>query len=175
MKKLFVYMTLVAAMAMMVVSCSKDDDDTDSTDNRLKFTNLLTQNSTSCTWEGTERTKERDWGNWAEKGDKYAVMRFDRSSTQAIEGTGYVIYFENAYKDNVKDQSEFMWNFANDVLNITYRHSGWAPVHAEYRTSELVINGDKFEGTWFEASDKKFEFSYKKSSFNDWNKYKTNE
>ena len=173
MKKLFFFMAMFAAMTLITVSCSKDDDDnTDSIENRLKFTNKMLQNGTTCTWEGTERTKSRSWGNWSDDGDKYTVMRFDRTSTQHVEGTGYVIYFENAYKENVKSQSEFMWSFADDVLIITYRHEGWAPVHAEYRTSELVIDGDRFDGTWFEASDKKFEFNYKKSSFNDWNKFK---
>ena len=167
-------MAMIATMSLVTVSCSKDDDDdnTDSTENRLKFANKLTQDGTSCTWEGTERTKTKQWGNWSDDGDKYAVMRFDRTSTKSIEGTGYVIYFENAYKDNVNSQSEFMWSFANDVLNITYRHEGWAPVHAEYRTLELIIDGDRFDGTWFESSGKKFEFNYKKSSFNDWDKYK---
>ena len=51
MKKLFKFMVILAAMTMITVSCSKDDDK-DSTDNRLKFATALTQNGTSGTWEG---------------------------------------------------------------------------------------------------------------------------
>ena len=174
MKKLFFFMSIFAVMALMTVSCSKDDDDddnTDSTENRLKFANKLTQNATSFTWEGYETTKTRSWGNWSDDGKKFVVMRFDRASKDATEGEGMLFQFENEWKENFIDKSEFRWSFADDELRITYRHSGWAPVHAEYRTSELVIDGNKFEGTWFESSDKKFEFSYKKSSFNDWDKY----
>jgi hypothetical protein len=164
MKKLYFFMTMLAALAVMTVSCSKSDDE-DPEEVKMNFANKLTQNSTSCTWEGVERTLSKAWGNWSDDGEKYAVMRFDRASNTAKEGTGYVVYFENAFKDVEKGRSEFIWNFQGDELRITYRHEGWAPVHAEYNTSELRINGDKFEGTWFESSDKKFEFSYKKSSF----------
>ena len=101
-------------------------------------------------------------------------MRFDRNSTSDVSGTGLVLYFENSYKDTFKDGSEFTWSYSGDELRITYRHTGWAPVHAEYNTSELVINNSGFNGTWFEGSDKKFVFSYIKSTFNEWNKYFNN-
>lgn len=169
-------MTLFAAMVMTIVSCSKDDDDNvDSQSNRLAFANKLTQNSTSCAWEGEDKIMNKNWGNWSTDDNRYAVMRFDRTSTTATEGTGLLLSFENAYKDKFKDRSEFMWGFANDELHITFRHEGWAPFYAEYRTQELVINGNSFHGTWFERSDRKFEFNYKKSSFNDWNKYTVNQ
>jgi hypothetical protein len=168
MKKLFFYMTMVAAMAFVVVSCSKDDDEDNS---KEAFVNKLTQNGTTCTWEGSERTLSRSWGSWSNDGEKYAVMRFDRASTTATQGTGWVLYFENSYKEVYKDGSEFTWSIVGDELKITYRHSGWAPVHAEYNTQELIINGNRFDGTWFESSDKKFEFKYNKSTFNTWNKY----
>ena len=167
MKKLFFYLTVIAAMATVTVSCSKDDDSISSEE----FANKLLQNGTTCTWEGAERTLSRSWGKWSDDGEKYAIMRFDRSSTTALSGTGLVLYFENSYKDTYKDGSEFTWSFAGDELRITYRHNGWAPVHAEYNTTELIINGDKFVGTWYESSDKKFEFGYTKSTFTEWSKY----
>lgn len=169
MKKSFLYLSIIAAMAMMVVGCSKSDDDGASS--KETFANKLTQNGTSCTWEGNERTMSRSWGNWSDDGQKYAVMRFDRSSTTATSGNGVVYYFESSYKETFKDKSEFTWALEGDELRITYRHGGWAPVHAEYNSSELSISGDSFRGTWFESSDKKFEFSYKKSSFTEWDKY----
>ncbi len=170
MKKLFLFLTVIAAMATVTVSCSKDDDVISKED----FVNKLTQGGTSGTWEGMERTKTRSWGSWSNDGDKYAIMRFDRSTTTATEGTGYLLYFENSYKETFKDKSDFTWNIVGDELRINYHHTNWAPVHAEYNTTELVIKGDNFVGTWYESSDKKFEFNYKKSTFNDWNKYINN-
>ena len=168
MKKVLFCMTMIAAMAMVFVACSKDDDKENT---KESFANKLTQNGTTCTWEGAERTLSRSWGSWSDDGEKYAIMRFDRASTTAIQGTGLVIYFENSYKETVRDFSEFTWSLSGDELKITYRHTGWAPVHAEYNTQELIIKGDRFDGTWFESSDKKFEFNYTKSTFTDWAKY----
>ena len=169
MKKSFLFLTLFAAMTIGMVSCSSSDDNGE--DAKANFANKLTQNGTTCTWEGVERTMSRSWGNWSDDGEKYAVMRFDRASTTATSGTGLVYYFENLYKETFKDKSEFTWTLESDEMKITYRHTNWAPVHAEYKTPELVIRGDTFVGTWFEASDKKFEFNYKKSNFTDWDKY----
>ena len=171
MKKLFAFMTIVAAMAMSTVSCGSDDDEGDKTDPRLTFTNKLTQDSTTCTWEGYERTMTKSWGNWSASAEKYVVMRFDRASKTAIEGDGILLQFGNDWKENCIDKSDIKWRFVGDELHISYRHEGWAAVHAEFNTTELRINGDKFEGTWFESDDTKFEFSYKKSSFSDWNKF----
>ena len=167
MKKLFHFLTIIAAMATIMVSCSKDDDVISKED----FVYKLTQGGTSGTGEGTERTKSKSWGTWSNDGEKYAIMRFDRADAKATEGTGYLLYFENSYKETLKDKSAFTWNFVGDELRINYRHTNWAPVHAEYNTTELVIKGDYFDGTWYESSDKKFEFNYKKSTFNNWNKY----
>lgn len=172
MKKLFFYMSIVAAMAMMVVSCSKDDDDEEGITVE-KFANLLTNNSLSCTWEGLETTRRYN-GGWYDDGEKYAIMRFDRASTTATEGTGFVIYFKNSFKDQLNYEgsySEIIWHFRNNIMYVEYKRNGWPAVHAEYNTSELVINGDSFKGTWYENNDNKFEFIYKKSTFNEWDKY----
>lgn len=171
MKKYFSLMAIFAAMAMTFIGCSKDDNDTDSTENRLNFTNKLTQNSISCTWEGYNMAKRKELGNWNDDGQKYAVMRFDRATKEDIQGTGLLLYFENNYKDTFLEGSEFTWYFADDMLRISYRHSGWSPQYAEYRTQELVINGDRFDGTWFEKTDFKYKFNYTKSAFSDWSKY----
>lgn len=172
MKKLFTLMAIFAAMAMITVSCSKDDDDKDSTENRLKFANALTQNSTSGIWEGYDKRQHKEFGSWVDRSQSYVVIRFDRASTTATTGTGFLLTFENSYKETYKEQSEFTWYFDDDMLHITYRHSGWTPVYAEYRTNELVINGDNFYGYWFEETSSRYRFSYTKSTFSDWNKYK---
>ena len=108
MKKSFFYLTLIAAMAMTFVSCSKDEEkDTD--ENRLNFANQLTQNSTSWTWEGYDQYQRKELGNWVDEERKsYVVIRFDRASTTNAYGTGMLLTFENSYKEQFKEASEFM-------------------------------------------------------------------
>ena len=171
MKKVFFYMALFAAMAMVNISCS-DDDNTDSEDNRLKFANLLTQDSTSGVWEGYDIKEWKELGSWVDGGRHYVVRRFDRASATATRGIGRVLMFENDFLDNFIDASDFTWYFEDDQLQLTYRHSGWAPQHAEYRTEELVIRRDNFTGFLFEKTDYRYKFNYKKSTFKDWDKYK---
>lgn len=171
MKKSFLFLILIAAMAMVVVSCMKEDDKITAEEFADK---MVGKNSTSFTWEGNETTQAKSMGSWYDKGSKWAVMRFDRSTPTATEGTGKVLYFKNSYKDELRDDnslSEFTWRFWGDELIINYRHTGWDPVHAEYNTTELIIDSNGFKGTWFESSDTRFTFSYIKSNFNDWAKY----
>lgn len=171
MKKTFLFLTLIAAIAMVVTGCKKDDDKITKEEFADK---LIGKGATSFTWEGNETAKSRSWGNWSDDGTKYAVMRFDRSSATALEGTGKLLYFKNSYKEELRDndaKSEFTWRLTGDDLVISYRHAGWEAVHAEYNTQELIIDSNGFRGTWFESSDKKFDFIYIKSNFNDWAKY----
>ena len=166
-------MTMVMALSVTMMSCSKDDeeDNTDSVKNRQSFANKLLQNGTTFTWEGYMTDKRKEWGNWTDDGKTYVVMRFDRNSTSDTEGSGMVVHFENEWKEKFIDKSELRWSFAEDELRVVYRHEGWAPVHAEYRTSELVIDESGFHGTWFESSSLKYEFVFKKSTFTEWDKY----
>lgn len=171
MKKLFFYMAMILAAVVMTTSCSSSDDEGDSTANREKFANALTHNSTSGSWEGWHTTQRKDWGSWYEDGKKYFVVRFDRASNTSITGTGWAYVFENEWKEKFIEKSEFNWRFENDMLHLTFRLSGWEPIYAEYRTTELTINADKFYGYWFEKAGKKYQFNYTKSNFADWNKY----
>ncbi len=172
MKKILFFMSLIAAMATLTTSCSKDDDDRESLlQRKLKFVNALTQNSTSCAWEGLQTEQHKSWGSWSDHATKYFIMRFDRSTKEAIEGTGWAYVFKTQWKDEFIEKTEFAWRFndTNSTLEVSFR--AWNPVHAEYNTTELTINGNTFVGTWFESSDCKYQFEYKKSNFSDWEKY----
>ena len=101
MKKSFIYLTFIAAIARMVVSCSKDDEK-DTPEQRLNFSNQLCQGGTSGTWEGYDQRQEKELGSWNNKSKSYVVMRFDRASATASNGTGEIITFENEYKDKLE-------------------------------------------------------------------------
>ena len=170
MKRLFSYIAIVAALAITMVSCSKDDDK-DSEENRLNFINQVMQNSTSFTWEGYETAQRKELGSWVDEKKRYTVIRFDRASTTSTSGTGRLVAFQNSYKEEFVESSDLTWYFDNDQMQITWRRAGWQPAHAEYRTGELQISTSTFKGYWFEKTDFRWQFSYIKSSFNDWNKY----
>ena len=110
MKKSFFYLTLIAAMGMTFVSCSKDEEkDTD--ENRLNFANQLTQNSTSCTWEGYDQYQRKELGNWVDEERKsYVVIRFDRASTCCLLS-------RTAIKNNLRRQV----NSCGVLIKVSFR------------------------------------------------------
>ena len=167
MRKLLSFMTIVACLALVMTSC-KNDDDTDSEANRLKFTNKMLHNNTSYTWEGHETARVKNEGV---KQERHVVIRFERASTESTTGTGRLLSFKNSYKDEFISSSEFRWYFSNDCLYLEWKKAGWQTAHAEYRTSELVIDDNGFHGNWFESTSYRWEFNYTASSFNDWDKY----
>ena len=160
-------MTFVVSVALVMTGCKKDED-TDSESNRLKFTNQMMQNKTSFTWEGREVAKVKNEGV---KKERYSVLRFDRASTESTTGTGRLVAFTNSYKTDFVESSEFRWYFNNDCLYLEWKKSGWQTAHAEYRTNEIVVDGNGFHGTWYESTSYRWEFNYIASSFNDWDKY----
>lgn len=169
--KVFVCMTVFAALASTITSCSKDDNEEEV---RLNFVNNMMQspNALSCTWEGWHRRQFKDGSSWRDHSRQYAVIRFDRSSITATSGEGILLYFTNDSKDSFKEGSKFVWSFEDNQIKLRHlTHSEWYPMYAEYNTAELTISGGSFYGHWWEKVYDRWEFTYKKSNFNDWVKY----
>lgn len=167
--KVLVCMTVFAALASTMTSCSKDDEDNNS--NRLEFANKLMNNSVSATWEGWH-TKWLKEDIWKDESKQYAVIRFIRSSNSDTSGTGVILFFKDKDKKEYKEGTDFSWYFDDSQLKIRANtRSDWNKnnvwMYAEYKTNEMTINGNSFYGYWFESVTYKWEFSYSKSSFND--------
>ena len=169
MKKMLSCMAILLAVALTLTGCKKDED-TDSEENRLNFTNLMFQNKTSFAWEGLETANVKNEGT---KKERYAVIRFDRADVKSTTGTGRLVAFSNSYKNDFVESSEFRWYFSNDCLYLEWKKAGWQTAHAEYRTREIYIDGNGFHGNWFESTSYRWEFNYIASSFTDWDKYPT--
>ena len=169
MKKMLSCMAILLAVALTLTGCKKDED-TDSEENRLNFTNLMFQNKTSFAWEGLETAIVKNEGT---KKERYAVIRFDRADVKSTTGTGRLVAFSNSYKNDFVESSEFRWYFSNDCLYLEWKKAGWQTAHAEYRTREIYIDGNGFHGNWFESTSYRWEFNYIASSFADWDKYPT--
>lgn len=171
--KVLVCMTVFAALASAMTSCSKDDDKNDN-EARLNFTNNIMQgkDALSCTWEGWHRRQFKDGGSWRDEGQQYAVIQFVRSSATSTSGTGVLLYFRDADKTNYKEGSRFTWAFEGNQIKLKHiTHSEWYPMYAEYNTTELTVGAGTFYGHWWEKVDDRWEFNYKKSTFSDWSKY----
>lgn len=168
MNKFLSCLAIVLALAMTMTSCKKDEEEGDSENNRLKFTNAMMQNQTSFTWEGREVAMVKNEG---EKKERYSVLRFDRATTQSTSGLGRLVAFTNSFKNTFVESSAFRWYFMNDCMYIEWEYPGWRPAHAEYRTGEIVIDGNGFHGTWFENTSYSWVFGYIPSTFNEWDRY----
>ena len=167
MKKFLSIMAVVAAVAMIMTGCKKEE--ADSEENRLNFTNKIFQGqNTTYTWEGREVAKVKNEGT---KKERYSVLRFERASAQSTTGTGRLVAFTNSYKTDFVEASDFRWYFSDRCLYIEWGHSGWQTAHAEYLTNELTIDGSGFHGTWFESTSYRWEFNYIASTWNEWDKY----
>ena len=171
--KVLVCMTVFAALASAMTSCSKDDDK-DSEDKRLKFVNNMMQSATatSCTWEGWHRREFKDGSSWTKHSQQYAVIQFSRSSATATSGEGIMLYFRNADKTDYKEGSRFTWAFEGNQIKLRHiTHSEWYPMYAEYNTTELTVGAGAFYGHWWEKVNDRWEFNYKKSTFSDFSQY----
>ena len=167
MKKFLSIMAVVAAVAMIMTGCKKEESDSE--ENRLNFTNKIFHGqNTTYTWEGHEVAKVKNEGT---KKERYSVLRFERASAQSTTGTGRLVAFTNSYKDDFVEASDFRWYFSDRCLYIEWEHSGWQTAHAEYLTNELTIDGSGFHGTWFESTSYRWEFNYIASTWNEWDKY----
>ena len=167
MKKFLSIMAVVAAVAMIMTGCKKEE--ADSEENRLNFTNKIFQGqNTTYTWEGREVAKVKNEGT---KKERYSVLRFERASAQSTTGTGRLVAFTNSYKTDFVEASDFRWYFSDRCLYIEWKKSGWQTAHAEYQTNEILIDGSGFHGTWFESTSYSWEFTYIASSWNEWSKY----
>ena len=134
--------------------------------------NAMLQNSISCTWEGWHRRQFKDGSSWRNDSQQYAVIQFNRSSATATSGDGILLYFGDSNKTNYKEGSKFTWKIDDNQVKITHiTHSEWYPMYAEYNTADFTISGNFFYGHWWEKVDDRWEFSYKKSDFNDFDKY----
>ena len=162
-------MAILLAVALTLTGCKKDEDK-DSEENRLNFTNQIFQGKTSFAWEGLETAIVKNEGT---KKERYAVIRFDRADVKSTTGTGRLVAFSNSYKNDFVESSEFRWYFSNDCLYLEWKKAGWQTAHAEYRTREIYIDGNGFHGNWFESTSYRWEFNYIASSFTDWDKYPT--
>ena len=164
MKKLFTFVALCMAVTMVVTSCKNDDED------KEKRNQEMAKTLTSVAWQGNNLYQYKEMGNWIDRSTDFVVMRFDRTSETATNGTGYQLQFDGTYFNELEEMSEFTWYFSGDDLYISYKEAGWGSVHAII--DDVTLNNSYFSGYWWtNDNDRRYRFTYQKSSFKDWDKY----
>jgi hypothetical protein len=160
MKKLFFYMTMMLAAVMLTTSCSSDDDSL-SAEDAAKFL-------TSGYWQGYSIKQRKEWGSYRDQADRtWNVVRFDRATPTALNGTGRQLGFKTEYMNNDPEVSNFRWRIEGDIVTIAYEQWGTAT----FNYKEITLNNDRFAGFQYETDDVRYQFDYRKDAFSKWEQY----
>lgn len=160
MKKLFFYMTMLLAAVILTTSCSSDDDSL-SAEDAAKFL-------TSGYWQGYSIKQRKEWGSYRDQADRtWNVVRFDRATPTALNGTGRQLGFKTEYMNNDPEVSNFRWRIEGDIVTIAYEQWGTAT----FNYKEITLNNDRFAGFQYETDDVRYQFDYRKDAFSKWEQY----
>lgn len=151
---------MMLSAVILTTSCSSDDDSM-SADEAAR---LLT----SGNWQGYSIKQQKEWGSFRDSDDRtWNVMRFDRATTTALNGTGRQLGFRNEYMNNDPEVSNFRWSIEGNIVTIAYENWG----SATFNYQEVTLNNDKFSGYQYENDDKRYQFNYRKEAFTKWDNY----
>jgi len=158
MKKLFTYMTIFAAMTMMM-SCSKDE----------KEPVQVSKDITGKDWQGYMDTYKGNNGAWKNMDERsFVVIRFN-GAANALKGDGYQLEFKNStMSGDPSDKSAFRWEIENGELHIAYT-AGWTDVWIDY--NNCTVTSETFNGDMYDHNEHKYTFWLKAGVSIDWTKY----
>ena len=154
-------MTMMLAAVVVTTSCSSDDDGM-SAEDAAKY--LVSGN-----WQGYSIEQRKEWGSFVDKKDRtWNVVRFDRATPTALNGTGRQLGFVNEYKNNTPEASNFIWRIEGNIITIAYEKWG----SATFNFKEMTLNNNNFSGFIYERDDVRYQINYKKEAFANWDNYK---
>ena len=164
MKKIFVLATIIAALALVTVSCSKDKDPEE-----------VSKNITGTDWAGYLTEERKDMGNWVDNNQRnFAVIRFIGTSTSAnaipTGGTGYQVEFSNSYMNEKTGYSNFRWRLNDGHLEMTYETKGWDDTYIDY--NDATVTATTLNGYMYDYSGHRFRMELTANGSFDWSKWK---
>ena len=159
MKKILVFMAIIATAATLCVGCKSDSK---------KDPQETINNLTGGDWQGYISGYKKNGSQWDfNKERNYVILHFER--TGELNGTGRQLEFDNEYMREQTGYAEFNWRMTDDKIQISYSEQGWNDVYFEY--NNCVIDGSQFKGDMFDYFDHKYVFELYKTTFTDWSKY----
>lgn len=163
MKKLFTFASLLFATMLLMTSC-KDDEGRDP----QEISKILV----NYDWQGYQDAYKKQGSGWIDNGERtYNVLRFNGVGTNPQSGTGYLLQFENEFKNNEPEAVKISWRIEDGQITIEYDKTGWQGVYINFNDAEIY--GDTFRGDMFDRYDHKYTFKFSKQTYSNWDKYFT--
>lgn len=165
MKKILSFVILMAAMAIVSISCSKDEKDPVE----------VAKNLANIDWEGYLTEQRRTNGQWESNDQRnYVVVRFNGSGASPQYGTGYQVEYSDSYKNDQTGFSNLKWKINGKRLEIEYETVGWNPVYIDY--NDAIIEDKIFRGCMYDYKNEHYRFiiEWNKCGNFDWSKVKKN-
>ncbi|MBR1503787.1 MAG: hypothetical protein IJ618_07905 [Prevotella sp.] len=159
MKKVFTYMTIFAAIAMMtlVTSCKNSDKDPNDVAN-----GILAKD-----WQGYLEDQKESGSSWKEMDRTKVTIHFEKTAASPFQGIGYQLELED--DGSVKDKNKFTWTISSDRINIDYET--WTDVFIEFNHDVFQVDANQFRGEMYDGKQHRYLFDLKPTPAVDWTKY----
>lgn len=162
MKKTIALATVIAALALVTVSCSKDKDPEE-----------VSKNITGTDWAGYLTEERKDNGRWVDNSQQhFVVIRFIGTGTAPTSGTGYQVEFANSYLIDKTGYSNFKWKLVNGDLRMEYETIGWNNTYIDYNDADVTattLKGYMYDST---TGIHRFRMELTANGSFDWSKWK---
>lgn len=152
MKKIFLFLAMIAMIASVTVSCKKDDK---------KDPKDVAQLLSSGDWMGYVSGYKKNNSQWDFNNERnYAVVYFKRTAANATYGTGHQREYKNEHMNEQTGYAEFSWNVTDEQIRISYSTEGWSDVFI--KLDDCDINNSQFKGDMYDYNDHKYVFDFNK-------------
>ena len=160
MKKLLVFLAVMLPIALLTVSCSKDEKDPEQV-----YKDIINKD-----WQGYMDTYKKNGSGWTSLDERsFVAIRFEGTSSTALSGTGYQMEFDSgSMAGDPQDKSTFSWSIANGELHIVY-NAGWRNVWIDYNNCR--VSSTSFAGEMYDHNQHKYDFTFQPGVSIAWSKY----
>ena len=106
MKKIFMFVAMIATITLLCTSCKKYEE------SPQDFAATLVGND----WQGYISGYKKNGSEWTYNGERnYAVLHFVKAAVDSpLKGKGYQLEYENENKYEYNQKAEFTWNVTED-------------------------------------------------------------
>ncbi len=159
MKRVFTYMTVFAAIAMMtlVTSCKKNEKDPFDV-----ATGIIAKD-----WQGYLQDQKENGSDWKDMDRTKIIIHFEKTGETPFQGIGYQLELED--DGNVKDKNKFKWYISSDRIDIDY--DTWSDVFIEYNNDGFQVDATRFKGEMHDGKQHRYLFDLTPTPAIDWTKY----
>lgn len=160
MKKVFTYVTVLAAIAMLTMmtmtSCKDKKDPYDVANGIL-----------SKDWQGYIQDQKENASSWKDMDRSKVTIHFQKTTDSPFRGIGYQLEWED--DGSVKDKNKFNWYITSDRIDIDY--DTWTDVFIEFNNDVFQVDANQFKGEMYDGKQHRYVFDLTPTPAVDWNRY----